>query len=230
MTATSVVPSKFEDYEKFLWKVLARLASDGYVVLPQNAKDYIHDFYVEAWPKITKSYNPDLGKFTTYLASAFYKFCRRRVIYQHNLDRKLEAFDESLFAQEEGSRNIQETHCDTSRVKLHLDRLNSFEKEVITEYVNGYHSERMLSERFKVSRYAIKKNLVNAIGKLAASFHGELDSKHQDKYIAYLIWIEGRPLKDIAILIGKPLSTVRSEKQNYVNQIILNLKSISAKS
>src|SRR5688572_4101425 len=70
---------RFLDYQRLLWRMLGVLARRGYVVPPGDARDLIHDFYLDAWPGLTQRFDPTLGTFATYVAAAFYRFARRRI-------------------------------------------------------------------------------------------------------------------------------------------------------
>src|SRR5438270_1228739 len=74
----------FQEYERLLWRVLAQLARDGFIAPPDEGRDLIHDFYLEAWPGIRERFDPKRGAFQAYVFSAFYRFGRRRIIDLQN--------------------------------------------------------------------------------------------------------------------------------------------------
>jgi DNA-directed RNA polymerase specialized sigma24 family protein len=44
----------FLAHEKHLWQVLAALSRAGYFVPPQDARDLVHDFYLEEWAGVVQ--------------------------------------------------------------------------------------------------------------------------------------------------------------------------------
>ena len=70
---------QFTSYEPLLWGVLSRLARDGYVAPPNDARDLIQDFYADEWRGLVERHDPERGSPTAYVAGAFYRFARRRI-------------------------------------------------------------------------------------------------------------------------------------------------------
>ena len=77
---TQPLTDDFRRYEALLWRVLSALARKGYFVPPGDARDLLHDFYLEAWPGLHERFDPRLSSFGTYIAAAFYRFARRRIV------------------------------------------------------------------------------------------------------------------------------------------------------
>jgi RNA polymerase sigma factor (sigma-70 family) len=70
----------YTNIQPMLWHALARLGRQGYRTNPDEGLDPIHDFFVEAWHKLEKNYNPERAKFTSYVYGAFLHFARRRIV------------------------------------------------------------------------------------------------------------------------------------------------------
>ena len=48
---TRSMANDFQTLQRPLWLVIGRLARRGYAVQPADARDLIHDFYLEEWSR-----------------------------------------------------------------------------------------------------------------------------------------------------------------------------------
>jgi hypothetical protein len=69
----------FEKYQSNLWPVVGALARRGFAVAPDEARDLMHDFYLDEWERLGTLYDPSRGPFERYLLAAFFQFARRRI-------------------------------------------------------------------------------------------------------------------------------------------------------
>jgi len=60
----SALPSvrSFIEYEPLLWRVLSKLVRDGYHIQPHDARDLIHDFFLE-WEPLNSRFDAAKGEF-----------------------------------------------------------------------------------------------------------------------------------------------------------------------
>ena len=58
----------FQQYGRLLWSVLAGLARGGYVTSPDEGRELMRSFFVEAWPKVLRDFDKRKAGLQTYLA------------------------------------------------------------------------------------------------------------------------------------------------------------------
>src|SRR5258708_32361204 len=159
-------------YESVLWRVLAALARGGYAVPPSDARDLIHDFYLDAWPGVHERFDPKQGPFSAYIAGAFYRFARRRILKLESLQRRMVDFDSAVahLSSDSTPPDILESRQRHREATAALSVLAPLERTVLEEHLAGEGlSERALAERHKLSRYGIRELLADALGKVAVA-------------------------------------------------------------
>src|SRR2546429_8987021 len=70
----------YKSYRGKLLATLGRMAAAGYPVAPVDGLEFVHDFFIEAWPGLQARYDPTKGTFASYVLGAFVRFVRPRIV------------------------------------------------------------------------------------------------------------------------------------------------------
>jgi RNA polymerase sigma factor (sigma-70 family) len=214
----------FRSYERLLWKLLSKLAQQGYVVHPMDGRDLIADFYADVWGGLVDRYDASRGEFTAYLVSAFFRFARRRIIQAQSWRSRL--VDVEQLASRAGSVRPPEEAAELANVRSLMDRLGEPERSILRGRLQG-ESERTLHDRLGISRYRVREFLIDAIGKVASAL-GEVRPKEPaDAKVAIALWKDGRTIRDTAALLDLSVSDVRDARERNVCRILNALNHLS---
>lgn len=216
----------FEQYERMLWHVLAQLARHGYIVPPSEARDLIHDFYLEAWPNLKKHYDSKRGSFSSYVYGAFYRFARRRIVQLQNWRGRLVDVRE-LARYPDESADVERTadvEIQVQKINSIISRLPRLQRDILLDFLIGEEgSERRLAVKYTVSRYRLREILVDTLGQVASEFgHSASDNPH-DEQIALALWRDGQTVRDTAVLFGVSLAEVQAARKRFVAHLFTNL-------
>lgn len=216
---------QFLKYEPMFWRVQSKLARDGYLIEPQDARDFIHDFYLE-WDPLTQRYKPELGAFEPYLATAFYQFCRRRFFKQHKVRTQtadLEAAAE-LPALAPSVADAAELKEQLEQVRQVIDGFAHSEKAILQDYLGeqGY-GERELAQMHGLSRYRLREVLAELVGRIALKLT-EAPHDSGDARIVHGLWIEGRSPKAVAALCGMSTADVQAAKNRFSHALLSSIR------
>jgi RNA polymerase sigma factor (sigma-70 family) len=215
-------------YEGVLWRVLAALARGGYAVPPSDARDLIHDFYLDAWNGVNERFDPKLGvSFVAYIASAFYRFARRRILKSESFNRRTVDFDSAVahLSSDATPPDILESRERHQSASAALALLTPLERTVLEGHLSGDGvSERELAQRHKLSRYGVREVLADSLGKVAVSLgRTPAASKHQEN-IAELLWKYGQSPRDVAALLDMPVAEVQSARNQVVAALLAEIR------
>lgn len=214
--------TRFLRYEPLLWKVQARLARDGYAIEPQDARDFIHDFYLE-WNALTQRYRPQLGAFEPYLVTAFYQFCRRRYFKLSKL--------RSLTAELEAAAELPSAAApivDAVDLRQQLDIISNIvdtlaanEQAILQDFLGEQDmGERELARKHGLSRYRLREVLAELVGRIALQMTAT-PYEADDAKIVRRLWLEGYSPKMVAAMHGISVADVHAAKNRF-SQVLLN--------
>lgn len=228
--ATSVMPETRQDfskYERLLWGVLAQLARRGYVAPPGEGRDLIHDFYLDAWAGLLERYDAKLARFETYLFGAFYQFARRRILNLQNWRARL--VDVSHLAdhaaESPGPGERLQALEETRAVRDGLSRLSPRHREVLNDFLGGEQAgERELASRHGISRYELRETLIDALGRIAAEIEQHSPHDSIEGRVAFALWREARPVRDVAALLGMPVVEVQQVRRRIGLRLMESLR------
>lgn len=218
-------------FEPLLWRTLGVLARHGFAAGPGDARDIIHDFYVDALPGVRSRFDQEVGSFATFLVSAFYRFARRRIAGLHSWRQGLVDVEDLVRIATDAA-----SPPEVLNKKEHLEliagamkRLPALERVVLYDYLSDEGGgERAIAEKHEMSRYQLREALVNAIGRLSVNL-GNVDAKRQDALVAYYIWHDGRSVKNVGQLVGVPVSEVHRLKAQFATQLLSSIRSTATK-
>ena len=216
----------FEAFEPLLWRVLGSLARRGFVAPPPDARDVIHDFYLEAWDGLKHRYDERITDFKTYLSSSFYKFARRRIVALQGWRRRL--VDIELFVDDVVDENTPQRIVEQRQllfaIRAALSKLPSDERVVLIDYLHDPQpSERTIAARHSLSRHALRERLLNAVGRVAVEM-GRGDGKTTASLVAIYLWREGRSPRNVSELMGISIPDVQRCRSEFASQLLLALR------
>jgi len=186
-----------------LFGVLGRLAQTGFVVAPADARDLIHDFYLEAWAGLKKRYKPDLASFEAYASGAFVQFVRPRIV---RLSRMRTISDPLLLESLRSREPWPDQRADDSALWIALsdavDHLPEDMKEVLLAYCYAGASERALARRLCTSRYKLRERLIDALGQVVVLLPKPPSIAAKDWEVGRAIWRDRRTVAQAARILG----------------------------
>lgn len=220
---------EFAAFEPLLWRVLVSLARHGFVAPPMDARDIIHDFYLDGWSGVQEHFDSRIGSFNTYLASAFYKFARRRIVALHSWRHR--QVDVDLLAdqpsEDKNPPQIVEHNQQLAAIRAAIAKLPREERAVLQDYLSDSEpSERVIAARHLLTRYALRERLLSAVGRVAVEL-GRVDPQMPESLVAFYLWHDGRSPKNVGSLLGISISHVHSLKGRFAADFIASIRSIN---
>lgn len=219
---------QFSTHERLLWRVLAALARDGFVAPPDEGRDLIHDFYVQAWAGVLERFDGAKSTFATYLSAAFYRFGRRRIVRLQEWKYRLVELD-SISEQASPAlapHQVLEDSQQLDVLRRALLSLPAKERELLYEYVSGDQSgEREMARKRSMTRYALREELATAIGRLAAEVGKLPTTDRVDASVAHHLWNQGSSAKSTATSLGLTVPEVNAVKTRLVSGLLQTLRS-----
>lgn len=221
---TDLAPARpFADHRAILLKALSALAAAGYAAPPGEGMDLIHDFYVEAWADISGRYDPSRAKFETYLFACFVRFARPRIARLARFRAALMApADLERLAQDRGPVPPDETDAaDLPSVRAALDALPADGRALLEAYLDdGEPSERVLAERFGLTRHAVRVRLTEMLGLVAIRLGAASSLGEPDRSIAVMLWAHHRSPHVVAHHLGLSTETVQRAKVRVFTRLV----------
>lgn len=161
----------FQEYQALLWRVFAVLARRGYAVRPDDARDVLHDFYLDAWPGALERFDRTKGSLEGYLTGAFYRFARRKCVENIRWHQTLVSAEllESWPSDHPGPAEVHEAAERRTRFDEALGRLDPAERQAVLAYLNeDVVGERAIARTLGVTRHEVRRRLASAVQRLAA--------------------------------------------------------------
>lgn len=201
-------------YRPLLLGVLARLVRAGHAIPFGDGLDIIHDFFIEQYGRVTETFDPARGRFSTYLCAAFARFARTRAGQLRRTAGLLRTMDEVST-----STSPAEPDPDTRRLADALAALPPEARALLYGHFVLGQTERDLARTAGQSRYETRARLVAALGSLAVRF-GERDRFTTREWeVARRLWIEQRDPADIAVTLGLTLAQVKHARDQVFRKI-----------
>jgi RNA polymerase sigma factor (sigma-70 family) len=214
-------------HEKHLWQVLAALSRAGYFVPPQDARDLIHDFYLEEWAGVVQRYDSTLSQFTTYLSAAFFRFARRRILTLQRWRQRTVDLEETieLASTVDMPDEVIEREEEIGRIRAALRTLPSEEREIIYDFLtSGEPNERALARQHSMTRYRLRETLANGLGRLLIELSGESEAATMDARVAKGLWVDGHSPHRVAALLGISTPEVNAARLRFVAELMDSLR------
>jgi RNA polymerase sigma factor (sigma-70 family) len=211
---------RFLQHESLLWRVLSKLARDGYPIPPSEARDLIHDFFLE-WGPLNSRYESDKGEFTPYLATSFYRFARRRYFQLHHMRARITGIEElaELPSLDVPVNDLAETKEELIRLKEYLNKLSPDDRNLLYDYLSDETpGERELAAKYGFTRYRLREYLGELVGRIALSMSEHTNSLGAD--IAYRVWIAGESPRKIGLELGLPTEKIQFVKNRFVSELL----------
>jgi len=214
----------FFQQDRLLWSVLARLARRGYVTSPDEGRELMRSFYVEAWPKVLRDFDKRKASLQTYLARAFYLFSRRRIVQETNWRHRLADMTNVLDTSPE-PKAAAERHEEIESVRKALESLPDKERSVLVDFLSGYTRERDLAQKHGMTRHRLRETLVEALGRIATRL-GALTSIEDQ--VARKLWYEGRTVRDTGRLLKLTTAEVQAHRNELTARFLRSIRRLNA--
>lgn len=203
----------YRDYRGLLFAAFGQMARQGFVVSPSDANDIVHDFFADAWNGLEKRYEPQRASFSTYMYAAFVRFARPRIVRLHRLNgllrepAEIARLAETVVSDEKAADEI----VDLARMQDSIDELPKVLQYALRQWldVSGL-SERDVARILNISRYELRRRLVDALGHVSVAMGGLRDANSTDKAVALAVWRDGLTMHEAAGVLGMTLQETRN--------------------
>lgn len=213
---------------RLLFGALARLARTGFTVPPADGLDLIQDFFAERWTAVSKNFDPTRGtKLETYVYQAFVRFARPRIAQLHRWRNLL--VDAAYLATIPDTSDDALTRSEAEEAVLAVQGaiagLPELQRDVVVAYFSAERaSERAIAEKFPMSRYRLRKTLVEAFAGIAVAIGKRGGISEDDWRVAQAIWSERRTLAETADALGLTLEQVRRARERIGTILVRQLR------
>ena len=218
----------FQQHDRLLWSVLARLARGGYVTSPDEGRELMRSFYVEAWPNVERDFDKRKASLQTYLARAFYLFSRRRIVQEASWRRRLADVKSALDASPEPEA-VAERREELKSVRQALESLPEKERSVLVDFLSGRTRERDLAQKHDLTRHRLRETLVEALGRIATRLGAFTRTSIEDQ-VARHLWYEGRSARDTGRLLKLTTEEVQAFRNERIGRFLRSIRRLSAPS
>lgn len=210
--------------------MLGALAKAGYATPPDEARDLLHDFYVEAWEGVVQRHDASRSTFTTYMSGAFFQFARRRIVQARAWRYRLVDLDEAseVAADQPTPAEALEAGQGIEQVKQAVERLPPAQRELLHAYVDEpAASERVLAHRYSLSRHAVRAGLAEAVAKVAEEL-GQSPASGAEGEVIDQVWNQGRSTPGTAAALRVAPAEVRRVRAKYGARLLACIRGFDA--
>lgn len=225
MTTDKTHLPEFQELSGLLWRVLGALAKRGYFVPPEDGQDILHDFYLDAWPTLKERFDARKGEASSYVATAFYQFARRKLLQsmrwrQALVDVKAVEDWPASEPQPPEIHELMELRRSLERAIVHLSK---DERTLIGAYLALEEpSERKVAEALGVTRHQARHRLSEVMGRLNELVHAPGSVPERDRRDGS--WRQ--PLKE---LTGESVQKQAGAKEKAVMKTYIDERDILSK-
>lgn len=214
MTSSPVSPleAAYRDYRGLLFSALGNLARKGFVVPPADALDLIHDFFVEAWAGLQERFDESLASRSTYIYAAFVRFARPRIMrLQRQRASLIDPADLADLLEGPHHEPEPDEQVGWNRIGQAIQQLPSSDRLLLDAWLNARDgSERDTARQLNVSRYEVRRQLIEVLGQISASAGAITDRPSVDKQVAMAVWRDGLTVAETAARTGITLQQARN--------------------
>jgi hypothetical protein len=229
---TYSAPSIAEAYKHrgLLFQALAKLAAQGFPAQPVDAADIVHDFFLEGLTDVLRTFNPQRAAFTTYMYASFVQFARSRIVrLQRQRGVLLPPADLMRLMDRSKVAQGPEEDLDSQRARFVIDRLSRPHRELLEKWLTSNHvSERELARSLGWSRYKLRQQLVEALGRASLELTATTRIGDIDTRVAEAIWRDGLTVDEAAARLQLTSQRVRNSHARFQQYIAQALSPLSA--
>ena len=200
-----------------LFAVLRRLARQGYLMNAAQGLDFVHDFFLEAWPGIANRYDPSRGSLTAYAAAAFARFVRPRLVMEARWRAVLSDDDVASLTSADADVAVG---VDVDRVRAAMNELDASDRTVLlARFRSPKVSERTLAREAGMTRYKFRECVSIALTRLAVALGERGVLSESDFQAARLLLVEGRSVAATAAELSLTEPQVRSARRRIIKTL-----------
>jgi hypothetical protein len=213
------IDQSYRELRPLFFLALGRLARQGFVTSPADGLDLIHDFFADAWEKVSRTYKPSRGNYRAYAYQSFVQFVRPRIVrIQRFQNYKLRPDEvESALKAPAATSPSPETSYDHQLVRARIAELPQLQREILTDYVySDKVSERALAQAHSLTRHRLREQLVDALGRLLVRLERPNEISQGDWQVALALWRDARSISQAARYLHLTEHQVRSaNRRNF---------------
>lgn len=214
--------STYLQYRGLLLSIVARLAREGYTCPTDEALDLVHDFFVDEAPKLLQRYDQRRAALTTYLYVAFRRFARRRLARRV---RQAQVWEDARSCRVPDHLPGAVEAVEAREVRDALEAIPESDKQLLLEYFDAERpSERLMAARRDWSRYQLRIQLIEALGRLATKLARPDGIAPADWEIAKLAWKYGYTVPEVAEELDRNASDIRAARDRCRRRLATLLK------
>jgi len=202
---------------------LAAVARQGFVTPLADGMDIIHDFFLDEWPSVQRTFDPSKGSLEPYLYRAFIRFARSRIV---RMRRMSHATLDSRIINRLAVAAAEPSEGDLKREDLAnaLKTLQPQQRALLHEYLESGDSERSIASRHGLSRYRLRKQIAEVLWHVAVRLGRPTGVLARDWRVAVAVWRDARSIDETAGLLGLSTHQVRLSLRRNIQHVISSLK------
>lgn len=164
--------------------------------------------------KITVNYDPNRGRFESYVYAAFVQFARPRIARSQRIQRDLvdpaELREMVRIDQASGEAELT-SGLDQGVLRRVLQELPAEEREILLAYFGSTDlSERRLARDLRIGQYKLREQPLTALGKVTLQLNEQAKFSELDWKIARSLWLDQRSVVETAGYLGITEAQVRN--------------------
>ena len=196
--------SDFESLVPSFLRALQALSRRGVRIQPGDALDYVHDFYLDAWPSVRDRFDPKRGSLSAFASVAFYRFTLRRAL--HASHPVYETIDNALVSEADTDTGA----FDKARVREHVAQMGAQQQRVLAVAFSSKYSERQAANELGVTRYRYRELRLEALAELATRVGDSEVLTADETAIVQRLLVERRSARVVADELGLTTAQVRA--------------------
>lgn len=219
--------SAYETLKPVFFRVLWRLAQQGYVSDAGQGMDLIHDFFAEAWPGLAKRYDASIASLKVYSAAAFARFARPRLVREVRW-RQMLGHDEIDEIPVQASSYDLNLSIDWDRVRSAVAQLDSGDRRVLAaRFGSDSISERQLARDAGTTRYRYREKVATALARFAAVLGDPGAMESEDFNIVRLIFGAGQSIDQVAVELSLSAREIRAARRRILRTLAIAAMEVS---
>jgi DNA-directed RNA polymerase specialized sigma24 family protein len=207
---------------------LAAVARQGFVTPPSDGMDIIHDFFLEEWAAVQRTFDAAKGPLEPYVYRAFIRFARSRIVRMRRLSH---ATLDSRIISGLVVPAVEPSESDLKRedIESALRTLGPDQRALLGDYLESGDSERLIASRHRLSRYRLRKQISEALWQVAVRLWQPAAIETRDWKVAVAVWRDARSIDETAALLGLSTHQVRSSlrrNMQYITSTLTGMQTI----
>lgn len=210
---------------RLLFRALATLAAQGWVVAPHDLPDLVQSFLAELWGELLSKWEADRSSFATYVYNQFVWFAKSWLQDERRFQQKQVDIDALRESWHPSVREVAEQEELTELIKDALGHLPRTTRAILTSYLSADRpSERALAKKYAKTRHDIRNHLVEGIGRILVEFPRPTDTSVEDWNVLLCLYGRGLTVAETSQLLQRDVSVVQQIRSGLLSRLARSIR------